>query len=68
MFLYGVAAFFGFVALAVLLLPILVSLQDLRNGLTGLVVAGVAVRTAPFALSLAVVPLCIAFAYDRMTG
>lgn len=68
LFLYGVATFFAFLGLLVLILPIVTTLQNLRNGLGALVLARVAMETAPLALALAVIPLCIAFAYDQMTG
>ena len=69
-FLYGVATFCGFIALILLIVPIIGSLGNLRGGpdaIASLIVLSLSLRLAPFALALAVIPLCIAFAYDKMT-
>lgn len=68
LFLYGIASFCGFIALALLLFPIVTGLQNLDNGFAALFSVGLAANLAPFAVALAVIPLCIAFAFDRMTS
>ncbi len=63
-FLYGLALICGLFAFALFLHPIVSNLDNLGQDFGILLVLGAANTVAPIALALAVIPLCIALAFD----
>jgi hypothetical protein len=54
-------------SLPILLYPIFSNLNNLRDGIGAFIMLGMAISVAPFAIALAVISLCIAIAFDRLS-
>jgi hypothetical protein len=65
--MYMLAGSCAMFALALLLHPIFTNLDNLRDGIGALLTLGLVNSVAPLAIALAVIPLCIAIAFDRMS-
>jgi hypothetical protein len=66
LFLYTLASFCAICALIILLAPVMTGIFAGRTMFTGLLGIGMSSGISSFATALAVIPLCIAIAYDRM--
>jgi len=66
--LYFIACICAIFAFALLLYPIVSSLGKFRDGFALLMTASIVSQVAPIAIALAVIPLCLAFAFDRASS
>jgi hypothetical protein len=67
-FLYAFASLCAIFAFILLLAPAVSGIAGGRSLLTGFLGISLSGGVAPFTTALAVIPLCIAFAYDRLTS
>jgi hypothetical protein len=68
LFLYTFASFCAISAFILLVAPAIAGVLGGRTLLTGLMGIGVSNGISSFATALAVIPLCIAVAFDRLTA
>lgn len=66
-FFYSLAAILAIVAFTFFMVPIVTALPKLRDGLSAFITFGLISRLTPIALGLAVIPLCLALAFDMAT-
>lgn len=66
-FFYSLAAICAILAFSIFLYPIVTSLDRLRDGWAALITFGMMTSIVPITVALAVIPLCIAVAFDLAT-
>lgn len=66
-FFYALAIFSSGLALVIFLYPIVTGLPRIKDGFAALFTLGILANIAPIALALAVIPTCLAIAYDLAT-
>ena len=66
-FLYSLAAVLAIVSFAFFMVPIVTALPKLRDGFSAFIAFGLISQLTPIAIGLAVIPLCVAFAFDMAT-
>lgn len=66
-FFYSFATVCCLIALSLFLYPILTSLPKIRDGIGAFITFGIISQLTPLAIALAVIPLCLAIAWDFAT-